>query len=133
MTYVKTYLPTLKTHVVNLKRDAKDLSRDLQRLEVRGKLGSKTLYCYYLLLCLVVKFYRAFSFTCLAPVQIYWNKRKRLHKKRVQLLQDWFGTPSKIGQTIPSQTPLLSKNDQKPIIALFSLMKELFDILTSDF
>ena len=45
MTYVKTYLPTLKTHVVNLKRDAKDLSRDLQRLEVRGELGSKTLYC----------------------------------------------------------------------------------------
>ena len=44
MTYVKTYLPTLKTHVVNLKRDAKDLSRDLQRLEVCGKLGSKTLY-----------------------------------------------------------------------------------------
>ena len=30
-------------HVVNLKRDAKDLSRDFQRLEVRGKLGSKTL------------------------------------------------------------------------------------------
>ena len=23
-------------------------------------------------------------------VQIYWNKRKRLHKKRVQLPQDWF-------------------------------------------
>ena len=45
MTYVKTYLPTLKAHVVNLKRDAKDLSRDLQRLEVRGKLGSKTLNC----------------------------------------------------------------------------------------
>ena len=44
MTYVKTYLPTLKTHVVNLKRDAKDLSRDLQQLEVRGKLRSKTLY-----------------------------------------------------------------------------------------
>ena len=44
MTYVKTYLPMLKTHVVNLKRDAKDLSRDLQWLEVRGKLGSKTLY-----------------------------------------------------------------------------------------
>ena len=44
MTYVKTFLPTLKTHVANLKRDAKDLSLDLQRLEVRGKLGSKTLY-----------------------------------------------------------------------------------------
>ena len=53
MTYVKTYLPTLKTHVVNLKRDAKDLSRDLQRLEVRGKLGSKTLYSddFYLEWC----------------------------------------------------------------------------------
>ena len=47
MTYVKTYLPTLKTHVVNLKRDAKDLSCDLQRLEVRGKLGSKTLFCAF--------------------------------------------------------------------------------------
>ena len=44
MTYVKTFLPTLKTHIVNLKRDVKDLSRDLQRLEVCGKLGSKTLY-----------------------------------------------------------------------------------------
>ena len=46
MTYVRTYLPTLKTHVVNLKRDAKALSRDLQRLEVRGKLGSKILYSF---------------------------------------------------------------------------------------
>ena len=25
-------------------------------------------------------------------MQIYWNKRKRLHKKRVQLPQVWFGT-----------------------------------------
>ena len=41
MTYVKTYRPTLKKHVVNLKRDAKDLSRDLQRLEFRSKLESK--------------------------------------------------------------------------------------------
>ena len=48
MTYVKTYLPTLKTHVANLKRDAKDLSRDLQRLAVRGELRSKTLYCQVL-------------------------------------------------------------------------------------
>ena len=46
MTYVKTYLPTLKTQVVNLKRDAKDLSRDLQWLEVRGKLGSKIVYSF---------------------------------------------------------------------------------------
>ena len=35
--------PHVEDAVVNLKRDAKDLSRDLQRLEVRGKLGSKTL------------------------------------------------------------------------------------------
>ena len=57
MTYVKTYLPTLKTHVVNLKRDEKDLSRDLQWLEVRGKLESKTLYIgYELLLNFCAKF-----------------------------------------------------------------------------
>ena len=43
MAYVKTYLPTLNTHVVNLKRDANVLSRALQRLEIRGKLGSKIL------------------------------------------------------------------------------------------
>ena len=43
------------------------------------------------------------------------------------------GHLQKFGQTIPSQTPVLSKNGQKPIIALFSLMKESFDIFTSDF
>ena len=43
MTYVKTYLPSRKMHVINLKRDRKDSSCDLQRLEVRGKIGSKTL------------------------------------------------------------------------------------------
>ena len=32
------------------------------------------------------------ALTCLAPMQIYWNKRKCLHKKRVELTQDWFGT-----------------------------------------
>ena len=38
--------------------------------------------------------YRAFSLTWPASMQIYWNKRKRLHKKRVQLPKDWFGTPT---------------------------------------
>ena len=38
--------------------------------------------------------YRAFSLTWPASMQMYWNKRKRLHKKRVQLPQDWFGTPT---------------------------------------
>ena len=41
-----------------------------------------------------VVFYSVFSLTWPAAVQIYWNKRKRLHKKRVQLPQDWFGTPT---------------------------------------
>ena len=31
---------------------------------------------------------RVFSLTWLAAFQIYWNKRKRLHKKGVQLPQD---------------------------------------------
>ena len=38
MTYVKNFLLTLKTHVANLKRDAKDLSRDFQQLEVNSDL-----------------------------------------------------------------------------------------------
>ena len=29
-------------------------------------------------------------------MQIYWNKRKRLHRKRVQLPEDWFGTPTRL-------------------------------------
>ena len=37
---------------------------------------------------------RAFSLTWPASKQIYWNKRKRLHKKRVQLPEDWFETPT---------------------------------------
>ena len=39
----------------------------------------------------------AFSITWPASMQIYWNKRKRLHKKRVQLPQDCFGTPWWLG------------------------------------
>ena len=35
--------------------------------------------------------YSMFSLTWPVSMQIYWNKRKRLHKKRVQLPQDWFG------------------------------------------
>ena len=38
--------------------------------------------------------YRVFSLTWPASMQIYWNKRKRLHKKRVQLPEDCFGTPT---------------------------------------
>ena len=38
--------------------------------------------------------FRAFSLTWPASMLIYWNKRKFLHKKRVQLPQDWFGTPT---------------------------------------
>ena len=37
----------------------------------------------------------ALVFTNVASfMQIYWNKRKSLHKKRVQLPQDWFGIPT---------------------------------------
>ena len=38
--------------------------------------------------------YRAFSLTWPPSMQIYWNKRKGLHKKRVQFPKDWFGTPT---------------------------------------
>ena len=46
------------------------------------------------ILCRWKKNYRVFSLTWPASMQIYWNKRKRLHKKRAQLPQDWFGTPT---------------------------------------
>ena len=35
-----------------------------------------------------------FSLTWPASMQIYWKNRKCLHKKRVQLPEDWFGTPT---------------------------------------
>ena len=35
-----------------------------------------------------------FSLTWPASMQIYWNKRKPLHKKRIQLPQDCLGTPT---------------------------------------
>ena len=41
-----------------------------------------------------IKLNRVFSLTRPAYMQIYWNKRTRLHKKRVQLPEDWFGTPT---------------------------------------
>ena len=69
MTYVKTYLSTLKTHVVNLKRDAKGLSRDLQRLEVRGKLGSKTLwYCGRNVAIYIIRNYRETNEQSSSPI-----------------------------------------------------------------
>ena len=36
------------------------------------------------------RLYRAFSLTLPACMRLYWNKRQ----KRVQLPQDWFGTPT---------------------------------------
>ena len=38
--------------------------------------------------------YIAFSLTWPVSMQIYWNKRKPLHEKRVRLTNDWFGTPT---------------------------------------
>ena len=37
---------------------------------------------------------RVFSLTWPAAMQIYYDKRKRFHKKRVQLLRNCFGTPT---------------------------------------
>ena len=37
------------------------------------------------------RFYRAYSLTRPAAVQICWTKRKCLHRKRVELTQDRFG------------------------------------------
>ena len=47
-------------------------------------------YSPFVLICSNI----AFSLTWPASMQVHWNKRKRLHKKRVRLPQDWFGTPT---------------------------------------
>ena len=63
-----------------------------------------TLKCFDSSICMVFVYcssflfdsalYRAFSITWPAAMQIYKTKRKRLQKKRVQLPQDLFGTPT---------------------------------------
>ena len=58
------------------------------------QLSRNALFFFCNQLCLRGLGYRAFSFTWPATMQMYWNKRKSLHKKRVQLPQDWFGTPT---------------------------------------
>ena len=50
--------------------------------------GASTLICFKL----TFQIYRAFSLTWSASMLIYWNKRKFLHKKRVQLPQDCWNT-----------------------------------------
>ena len=44
--------------------------------------------------CNLTRCYRAFSLTWPARMQIYRNKKKCLHEKRVQLPEDWSGTPT---------------------------------------
>ena len=44
----------------------------------------------YIILSLIERFHSRGP----ASMLIYWNKRKFLRKKRVQLPQDWFGTPT---------------------------------------
>ena len=44
--------------------------------------------------CIRTGNYRAFSLTWLASMLIYWNKRNHLREKRVQLLDDFLGTPT---------------------------------------
>ena len=42
----------------------------------------------------ICQIYRAYAFMCPAAMLVYWNKTKCLHKKRVELPRDWFGTPT---------------------------------------
>ena len=69
------------------------------------QLSSQLVFHLVMKHCVWCLTYRAFSITWPASMQIYGNKRNHLHKKRVQLPQDWlehqhgrrfiacFGTP----------------------------------------
>ena len=51
------------------------------------------LFCFkHILMSSVI--YRAFLLTWPESMLIYWNKRKHLHEKRVQLPKDFLGTPT---------------------------------------
>ena len=54
-------------------------------VDICMKITGKVIKCHY----------RAFLLMWPTSVQIYQNRRKCLHKKRVQLPQDWFGTPTR--------------------------------------
>ena len=55
-------------------------------------------YCYYLLLCLVVIFYRAFSFTCLAPMQFIGTKESVYTRKEFDSYKTGLGHLQKLGK-----------------------------------
>ena len=59
-------------------------------------------------------FYRVFSLTWLASMQMFWNKRNHLHKKRVHLPQDWFGTPAFFSNLAVIVTIIKTPSLQKP-------------------
>ena len=67
------------------------------RYNTEGNIKPRIKWGAYYIHCNIIFFFlcnRVFSLTWPASMQIYWNKRKRLHKKRVQLPQDPFGTPT---------------------------------------
>ena len=74
-----------------------------------------------------VEFCRVFSLTWPAYMQIYWNKRKRLHKKRVQLPPDWFGTPTwppwRHVKTLYKGPYLSSEKEQETFFFLFQFSR----------
>ena len=94
------YLISLSSHPRNKTRD-RDEHLPLPTLEQKKKKEQKT-FKDPVYICIIYsvfskglrKYYRVFSLTWSASMQIYWIKRKRLHKKRVQLPRDWFGTPT---------------------------------------
>ena len=48
----------------------------------------------FAVICDHLLLYGVFSLTWPAYMPVYWNKRKHLHKKRVQLPDDCFETPT---------------------------------------
>ena len=73
-----------------------------------------------------------FSATWPASMQICWNKRKCLHKKRVQLKQDWFGTQTGpplhcFGKQVWPPWRYVKTHNQLRKLSLLSLTEKRYD------
>ena len=90
---IRRYFPSKSRHLSKNPSRAQTTQNDqslyLSFVSLINQWNANQFYC----IASEMLFLWVFSLTCPASMQIHWNKRKRLQKKRAQLPEDWFGTP----------------------------------------